>query len=262
MSTGLMILLLASALTLVGLCWALPWGQGRRRAPGWVLVGSGLVMMASLIPPFGGFLARILLWGMTVVTLGAAVAMITTVRPLYSALWFGLTVMGTAGLLLFHGAQFVSIALIVVYVGAILVVFLFLIMLDEPPQQPAFNRQSWEPFVASLAGVILLGLVTGASLEGYAARQVGDQAAVSAPESAPRTFGPTSTAALGKELFGYYAMAIEVAGLLLLLALVGAAVIISRPLEPLTDLTARVEGEMAGDGAGMIGGTERQQDVS
>lgn len=238
MSLGLIILGAALLLTLAGLCWALPWGGQRRRTPGWVLVGAGLTMAAALIPPFGSLLARLLLWGMTAVTIGSAVAMITSMRPVYSALWFGMSVLGTAGLLLYHGAEFVAMALIVIYIGAILVVFLFVIMLDEPRGQSGFNRQSWEPFVASLAAVLLIGLVTAASLQslGPVAHGNGTTSAHVAEGKTPVPFAPTRTLDLGKELFGSFPLAVEGLGLLLLLALVGAAVIISRPLEPLRDL--------------------------
>lgn len=239
MVSGTTILLAGMLLTLVGLFWALPWGADRRRVPGWILVASGLVMMASLIPAFGGFLARSVLWGMTLVTLGSAVAMITSVRPLYSALWFGMTVLGTAGLILYHGAEFVSMALIVVYIGAILVVFLFLIMLDEPRGQAGFNRRSWEPFIASLAGVVLIGLVSGSCLEGLRPQDGENEAAptaVSSGEKGASGLVPTRTTELGQELFGSFPLAVEALGLLLMLALIGATVIIARPLEPLLDL--------------------------
>jgi NADH-quinone oxidoreductase subunit J len=239
MVSGTTILVAGMLLTLAGLFWGLPWGTDRRRAPGWVLVASGLVMMASLIPSFGGFLARGVLWGMTLVTLGSAVAMITSLRPLYSALWFGMTVLGTAGLILYHGAEFVSMALIVVYVGAILVVFLFLIMLDEPRGQAGFNRRSWEPFMASLAGVVLIGLVTGSALEALRPQDAQNEAAPPALMSGEKHASglvPTATVELGQELFGSFALAVEALGLLLMLALMGATVIIARPLEPLIDL--------------------------
>ncbi|MGB9687751.1 NADH-quinone oxidoreductase subunit J [Thermogutta sp.] len=239
MVSGTTILLAGMLLTLAGLFWALPWGTDRRRAPGWILVASGLVMMASLIPSFGGFLARSVLWGMTLVTLGSAVAMITSLRPLYSALWFGMTVLGTAGLILYHGAEFVSMALIVVYIGAILVVFLFLIMLDEPRGQAGFNRRSWEPFIASLAGVVLIGLVSGSALEALRpqdAQNEATQTALLSAEKAASSLVPTKTLELGEELFGAFPLAVEGLGLLLMLGLIGATAIITRPLEPLLDL--------------------------
>lgn len=245
MTLGVMVLGIGLLLMLVGLCWALPWGRERRRTPGWVLVGAGLIMVAALIPPFGSFLARFVLWGMTLVAIGSAVAMITSIRPVYSALWFGMSVLGTAGLLLYHGAEFVAMALIVIYVGAILVVFLFVIMLDEPRGQSGFNRRSWEPFVASLAGVLLIGLVTGAALEGVGHSGEGgtSQMSINLSEKMPEEFAPTRTVELGKELFGSFPLAVEGLGILLLLALVGTAVIIWRPLEPLRDFNEKGEVE-------------------
>ena len=59
-------------------------------------------------------------------------ATVTFRNPVYCAIWFGLSLLGTAGLFLFHGAQFLAVATVVVYAGAILVTFLFVLMLAQP----------------------------------------------------------------------------------------------------------------------------------
>ena len=66
------------------------------------------------------------------VTVIAAAGAVTFRSPVYCAIWFALTLLGTAGLFLLQGAQFLGVATVVVYAGAILVTFLFVLMLAQP----------------------------------------------------------------------------------------------------------------------------------
>lgn len=231
------VLILATILTACGLWWALPWGGRRYRTPGWVFAAGGLALLATLLPPVGGALAQVFATAMGVIAVGSAIAMVTSARPVYAALWFAMSVLGTAGMFLYHGAEFLSIAVIVIYIGAILVAFLFLVMLDDPKGQAPFNRQSWSPFWAALAGTALIVFCTAAWLQpqGFLA-EVAEQGQLSGQVTSGVKIVATSE--LGRELFSHYAVGTITLGVMLLLALVGAAVIIARPLEPLIDLTA------------------------
>ncbi len=82
-------------------------------------------------------------WALAAVTLIAAAAAVVTHKPVYTALWFALSLLGTAGLLLFDGAQFLSISTVAVYAGAILVTFLFVIMLAQPEGHAPYDRITW-----------------------------------------------------------------------------------------------------------------------
>ena len=77
-------------------------------------------------------------------TIVAAVATVTFRNPVYCAIWFGMTLTGTAGLFLFAGAEFLAVATLVVYAGAILVTFLFVLMLAQPEGDASYDRRSWE----------------------------------------------------------------------------------------------------------------------
>ena len=70
----------------------------------------------------------------------------------YCAIWFGLSLLGTAGLFLFAGAQFLAVATVVVYAGAILVTFLFVLMLAQPEGKAPYDRVSWEALLSAAAG--------------------------------------------------------------------------------------------------------------
>ena len=74
---------------------------------------------------------------------------------MYCAVWFALSLLGTAGLFLFQGAQFLGVATIVVYAGAILVTFLFVLMLAQPTGRAYYDRLCWEPLVSAVTGAVL-----------------------------------------------------------------------------------------------------------
>jgi uncharacterized membrane protein len=89
---------------------------------------SLLLILTETMLPLAPVSGQWVFWALAAVTLIAAVAAVVTHMPVYTALWFALSLLGTAGLLLFDGAQFLSISTVAVYAGAILVMFLFVIM--------------------------------------------------------------------------------------------------------------------------------------
>lgn len=102
------------------------------------------------------------------IALGAALRVITHPRPVYAALYFVLTILASAGLYLILSAEFMTFALIIVYAGAILITYLFVIMLatespteEQPDALNEYDRVAREPVTATLAGFVLLaGLST------------------------------------------------------------------------------------------------------
>ena len=78
-----------------------------------------------------------------VITVASAAATIASRSPVYSAIWFAVSLLGTAGLLLLQGAQFLGIATVAVYAGAIVVTFLFVLMLAQPEGHAYYDRVSW-----------------------------------------------------------------------------------------------------------------------
>lgn len=182
----------------------------------------------------------------------SGLATIVTRSPVYSAIWFAMTLAGVSGVLLVLGAQFLGVATIVVYAGAILVMFLFVLMLAQPSGMAPYDRVSNEPMLAAAAGAVLLGLLTlsigrlsaaeppaccrmPSRAQAVAAASVPADGAASKETTliAPATAGGDTgdadeVAHLGAELFGRHLFAVEVAGVLLLVALVGAIAVVSR----------------------------------
>ncbi len=211
----------ALACGVVALCLLLPATTGRRHLAGATLGAlSVLLILFGMMLPLVSFSAECVFWALATVTVVSATAAIATVRPVYTALWFGLSLLGTAGLLFFDGAQFLSISTLAVYAGAILVTFLFVIMLAQPEGQAPYDRITWGVYtksVAALVAALLVGLLTVA-ISGAAVSQ--SPAASSAAES--DVMQPAHMARFGTELFTRHLLSVEVAGALLLVALVGA----------------------------------------
>ena len=159
----------------------------------------------------------------SLVAVVSGAATVLTRSPVYSAIWFAMCLLGVAGVLLVLGAQFLGVATIVVYAGAILVMFLFVLMLAQPAGLAPYDRVSNEPFLSAVTAAVLLGLLT---------LSIGRLSATSA-EPATATVSTDSlaenhVARLGAELFGRHLVSVEAAGVLLLVALVGAIAVVSR----------------------------------
>ena len=183
------------------------------------------------------------------VALVSAMATIATRSPVYAAIWFAMALAGVSGVLLVLGAQFLGVATIVVYAGAILVMFLCVLMLAQPAGTAPYDRVSNEPMLAAAAGAVLLGLLTlsigrlSAAEPPSCCRLPSRSAAIAGaaePVAAPAaTAEGDEVARLGAELFGRHLFAVEVAGVLLLVALVGAIAVVSRG-EAVADHTREV----------------------
>jgi NADH-quinone oxidoreductase subunit J len=201
----------------VGIWWLLPGRPKAQRAVGALVAAIGFGLFASQAPLVGDWLSKGLLGAIGIVTVVAGVATISCRSPVYCAIWFGMTLVGTAGLFLLAGAEFLAVATIVVYAGAILVTFLFVLMLSQPEGHTTYDRRSWEAPISALIGAVLLFILT--STIAASVKDVGHGQQVAEGYNVSR---------LGAELFTRYLLAVEAAGVLLFAALVGAAVIVAQ----------------------------------
>lgn len=131
---------------------------------GAISVGLFLVQL----PIDGAISGRIVFCLCSAITLISAVATISMRSPVYSAICFAVTLVGVSGLLLFQGAQFLGLATIVVYAGAIVVTFLFVVMLAQPEGHATYDRITWGHFprtFAVVAAALLVGILTFAIAE-------------------------------------------------------------------------------------------------
>lgn len=221
------ILILTTLLGALGMWLMLPRGTARGRGTGVLLSTVALGLGASQIPRLGDWMADGVLLILAAITVVSAAAAVTFRNPLYCAIWFGQSLLGTAGLFLFTGAQFLGVATVLVYAGAILVTFLFVLMLAQPEGKAPYDRVSWEALISAVTGIVVVGILS-MTIGGVLAPGKPPAPAIAAPTQEALQSGildPHHVARLGGELFGRHLIAVEVVGTLLLVALVGAAVI-------------------------------------
>ena len=243
------VIIAATLLGAAGMGLMLPRAGRRGRALGVVLAAVALGLIASQILWLGRISDDIVFAVLAGVTVVAAVATVTLTSPVYSAIWFGMTLLGSAGLFMLQGAQFLAVATVVVYAGAILVTFLFVLMLAQPEGRTYYDRLSWEALVSSATGAVIVAILSVAVTQTLSAGQVRPPITV---EKADRdrpggVLADEHVASLGRELYGRHVIAVEVAGTLLLAALVGAAAIVAQSKVPPAASGAEDEGQRTKD---------------
>ncbi|MFD1883876.1 NADH-quinone oxidoreductase subunit J [Paracoccus pacificus] len=159
------------------------------------------------------------LFAITAVVAGFMVVMAR--NPVHSVLWLILTFLSSAGLFVLLGAEFVAMLLIIVYVGAVAVLFLFVVMmLDIDFAQLREELAKYLP-LGLLIGVVLL---TELAI-GFGAWQAADNPAALA---APIPQNTLNTNALGMLLYDKYLLLFQLAGLILLVSMIGAILLTLR----------------------------------
>jgi NADH-quinone oxidoreductase subunit J len=151
-------------------------------------------------------------------TIASAVAVIFARNPVHSVLWLILAFFNAAGLMLLVGAEFIAMLLVIVYVGAVAVLFLFVVMMldvDFASLRSGFTRNL--PFGLLVALVLLAEIIIAVS-----ARSASPGAATIPAASQP------NIVALGEVLYSRFLFPFEIAGLILLVAMIGAIVLTLR----------------------------------
>ncbi len=251
-------------------------------AAGW---GLGLVM--GSISTFTDMSQGIFFVIFSLCAIGAALRMVTHERPVYCALYFILVVLATAGLFLLLEAEFMAFALIIVYAGAILITYMFVLMLsnqaddsEHPETQAEYDRIPREPAAAVGVGFLLLCLITGTVIGGSSSlpaqrnvesgwvtlehlpKQLKAKVLDLDPDFAwpptpaqqgnlihiegtevflvsengdtlilPEELLPTNTQQVGWSLVNDFPVSLELAGVILLMAMFGAAILARRAIE-------------------------------
>jgi NADH-quinone oxidoreductase subunit J len=160
-------------------------------------------------------ITQILFWFLSIVALFSALMVITNKNPVYSVLWLIVTFFAISGHYILLNAQFLAIVNIIVYAGAIMVLFLFVIMLMNLNKETEPRKNRWLKLAGAVAGGCLL-LVLVAALRNTDIKQ--QQALVNEG-------GIGLIKSLGKELFTTYVVPFEISSILFLSAMVGAVVI-------------------------------------
>jgi NADH-quinone oxidoreductase subunit J len=300
------LLFVGLALGGVGLCLALPRRRVNPQLLGAVVggVGLGLALLAmGLRNP--GALPNYNFYIFGLIAAGSALRVISHPRPVYAALYFILTILASCGLYLILSAEFMAFALVIVYAGAILITYLFVIMLAT--QAPSEDRlevladydvESRGPVGAAVTGFVLLAALTAMLFRGAAvlpapegvnpnallasmpvkisperverslAREgvlaEGERVvAVDGPGATVTLEGPAGTReaalpselgvgnveAVGFDLLNEHPGSIEIAGVVLLMAMLGATVLSRKQVEYEEEAKRRQAEALAGGGA-------------
>ncbi|MBL8849185.1 MAG: NADH-quinone oxidoreductase subunit J [Planctomycetaceae bacterium] len=227
----------AAALVLMalGICALMPRARTRSRTLGLLLAFAGTAIALWLLPTPAGLIAHsVLFWLFAASAILCGVLMITSRNPVYAALWFALVTLATCGLFLLQQAAFLAAATIIVYAGAIIVTFLFVIMLAQQAGATAYDQHSHHVVLASVGAFVLFGaLLATLRSDAWPAARPPEEAAVIEPALAQNGLSRTHGAdgkmqSLGRSLFGDYLYAVELAGTVLLVASIGAIAIAPR----------------------------------
>jgi NADH-quinone oxidoreductase subunit J len=158
---------------------------------------------------------------MSAVTLGSALMVVSARNPVHSVLFLILSFFSAAGLFVLLGAEFLAMLLVVVYVGAVAVLFLFVVMMldvDFRSLRQGFAR--YLPFGGVVAAFLLIEMILISSA-------VAERGAVAtATNTLPE--GVSNVEAIGRVLYTDYVYFFQAAGLVLLVAMIGAIVLTLR----------------------------------
>ena len=152
-------------------------------------------------------------------TIASAILVIFARNPVHSVLWLIVAFFNAAGLMLLVGAEFIAMLLVIVYVGAVAVLFLFVVMMlniDFATLRSGFSRNL--PFGLMIALVLLAEIAIAANAR-QAGPLIGDK---------PVSGSQPNIEAVGEALYSRFRMPFELAGLILLVAMIGAIVLTHR----------------------------------
>ena len=160
------------------------------------------------------------LFAILVVSSGALT--ILSRNPVHSVLWLILAFFNAAGLMILLGAEFIAMLLVIVYVGAVAVLFLFVVMmLDIDFAELRAGFVDYLPFGLLIALVLLAEIILGIGLWSAGPIELAQRAAPANPEL-------SNIQAIGGLLYTRYIFLFEAAGIVLLVAMIGAIVLTHR----------------------------------
>ena len=167
-------------------------------------------------------LAALAFYFFSAILIASSIMVIGSKNPVHSVLFLILAFFNAAGLFVLLGAEFLAMILVVVYVGAVAVLFLFVVMmLDIDFSELKKGALQYLPFG------LLIGLILVAELVMAGSVWVLKPAAIAARASATPA-GTTNTEALGRILYTDYVYYFQIAGLVLLVAMIGAIILTLR----------------------------------
>ncbi|MEQ1825311.1 MAG: NADH-quinone oxidoreductase subunit J [Pirellula sp.] len=214
---------------------------------GVVACAVAIVYAVGFVP--SGFESYLLIAFCAVAT-GGGVSFLVAREPVYAALGFATAVLSTCGVLFMQSALFIAAATMIVYAGATIIIFLFVLMFAQQTDLRTYDVQLTNPLLASAIGAILLGTIVMCVTSENAISFVkvdesrpysmaelplnlrSEQADELIQKTAPEMRAvPSTTAGLGRSLYTDYLIAVELAGTVLLVATIGAIALAQKTTE-------------------------------
>lgn len=160
-------------------------------------------------------ITQILFWVLSVLGLFSALMMVVSKNPIHSVLWLIVTFFTISGHYILLNAQFLAIVNIIVYAGAIMVLFLFVIMLMNQTAEEQPRRNRWLRLAGAISGLclmlVLIAALRNSELHMQKAQVMGGEIGL--------------IKSLGRELFTTYVVPFEISSILFLSAMVGAVLL-------------------------------------
>jgi NADH-quinone oxidoreductase subunit J len=169
-------------------------------------------------------LADLAFYAFGIVAVVAALLVTVSRNPVHSVLWLILAFLSSAGLFVLLGAEFVAMLLIIVYVGAVAVLFLFVVMMLDVDFAELKGEMARYMPLALLIGVVILMQLSLA----YGVWITADGAPALRGAPAPDPAAVENTRALGLLIYDRYFLMFQMAGLILLVAMIGAILLTLR----------------------------------
>ena len=202
--------------------------HSRRRA----VLGAILIVAAGSLAAVrvGAKPEQLLFLGFTALATGGSIVFLVFRQPVHCALGFAITVLSTCGLFFLQSAPFLAAAMMIVYAGATIIIFLFVLMFAHRSTLANYDIRLASPLLSVAVASILLTILV------QAIREPG--VLPTAAPIAERSFSnetrrpePSGVAPLGRALFSDYLWSVELAGTLLLVAVMGAIAVAQRAPE-------------------------------
>ena len=158
------------------------------------------------------------------ITVASAAMVVVSRNPVYSVLFLILAFFNAAALFVLIGAEFITMILVIVYVGAVAVLFLFVVMmLDINLAELREGFLKYLPVGAMIGAVLLAEILLGLGVLGS-----GSVTVAALDKAGPQVLAIDNTRAIGRVLYTQYFYLFQVAGLVLLVAMIGAIVLTLR----------------------------------
>ena len=154
-----------------------------------------------------------------VVAAGSALLVVTTRNLVHAALWLVVTLASIAGCFLLLSAEFVAWVQVLIYIGAIVILFLFGIMLTRAPMRPEGSMDNSQRLAAAIVSLFLFGVITALFVDAYHGKEI---------KLSDDLVLIGNSGHIASDIFRNYLVPFEVVSMLLLAALVGAVVIARR----------------------------------